>query len=120
MKQITAKISSVTIDKVTLDIESQTSDRIRLVQKSESKICSPKRLEDNSLLILLRTDVNNDDEDSFSAHFETTYEFALSDTPENYMEYGRAECLPIAVDAQGEMIDKVFASLGFAPVQSDK
>ena len=120
MKQITAKISSVTIDKVTLDIESQTSDRIHLIQKSESKMCSPKRSEDNSLLILLRTDVNNDEEDSFSAHFEMTYEFELDDTPENYMEFGKNECLPIAMKEQEKTIDSIFFSLGFKAVSSEK
>lgn len=120
MKQITAKISSVIIDRVTLDIKCQTSGRIRLAQKNESKICAPKRIKDNSLLILLRTDVDNDGEDSFSAHFETTYEFQLDGTPENYVDYGKSECLPLALSAQAKMIDDVFAGLGYTPIQGDK
>lgn len=120
MKQITAKISSVIIDRVTLDIKCQTSDRIRLAQKNESKICSPKRVEDNSLLILLTTDVSNNEGDSFVAHFETTYEFQLDDTPDNYLDYGKSECLPMALDEQSKMIDRVFAGLGYTPTQNEK
>ena len=54
------------------------------------------------------------------AHFETTFEFQLDDTPENYVDYGKAECLPMALAAQSKMIDEVFAGLGYTPIQSDK
>lgn len=118
MKQITAKISDATVDSVTLDYKNPTSDKISLVQKVESRICSPKNPTDDSLLILLSTDIGNE-ESSFSAHFELTYEFTLDGTPESYMEYGKNECLPMALAAYTKMVDDTLKALGFKAIQSD-
>ena len=118
MKQITARISNAVVERATLDYKSPSSDKISLVQKVESQICSPKNPSDNSLLILLSTDIGNK-ESSFSAHFELTYEFTMSDTPDSYMEYGKNECLPMAMAAQSKMIDDTLKALGFKAIQGE-
>lgn len=118
MQDLVAKIAKVITDNVSMSYTRADVDCIKISQNSSIKIRIPKNHKDNSLMLQITTDLTEEN-GILTFHIQNTFEFSLSGTPKDYIEFGKTVCIPIAQEEQNNIINSVVKNFGITTQASE-